>query len=175
MLHGDRVALRALEPADAGTMLRWYQDHEFSTRDGNIYGTSRESLEAFLRTLTSPSFRDVSLGITIDGGTLIGIIRLKRTSPEDRHADLGIAIERAHWSEGYGTDATRTILRFAFEEMNLHRVSLGVDDDNMRARRCYEKCSFVEEGILRQARYRNGRWHDLIMMAILKDERRSRR
>jgi len=173
MLHGDRVTLRALEAHDAPTMWRWYQDHEFSVLDGNIYPSSLASIEAFVRTLSASSFADVSFGVTIrEGGDdkLIGIVRLKRGDPEDRKADFGIAIERAYWDQGYGTDATRTILRFAFDEMGLHRVSLGVIEHNARARRCYEKCGFREEVRERQARFSNGQWCDHIIMGILERE-----
>lgn len=170
MLTGERVRLRAFEIADAETVWRWYQDHEFSVLDGNIYGASLETIRAFVQSMGSPSFSNVSFGIETEDGALIGLIRLKRGAPEDRHADFGIAIERAYWSRGYGTDATRTILKFAFEEMNLHRVSLGVLDYNTRAQRCYEKCGFRVEGRERQARFRNGHWCDHIMMGILQDE-----
>lgn len=173
MLTGDRIRLRALEPTDVDPMHAWYRDHEFSVLDGNIYGTSRDSLAAFVATLTSPSFADVSLGIEDEHGTLIGIVRLKRVRPEDRVADFGIAIARDYWSRGYGTDATRTILRFAFDTMNLHRVALGVLDYNERAVRVYEKCGFRHEGRERQSKYRNGRWHDNILMAIFADEFRA--
>ncbi|HYM14419.1 MAG TPA: GNAT family protein [Dehalococcoidia bacterium] len=170
MLRGDRVTLRPLEPDDAPVMWRWYQDHEFSVLDGNRYGTSLPALEAFVRSLGSPAFGDVSLGIEEERGMLIGIVRLKRGAPEDRHADFGIAIERESWDHGYGADATRTILRFAFDEMNLHRVSLTVRDDNARARRCYEKCGFREEGRVRERAFHDGRWHDVIVMGILQHE-----
>ena len=170
MLSGERVRLRAFEPSDAETVWRWYRDHEFSVLDGNIYGTSLEELRSFLQSIGSPTYADVSLGIEAEGGALIGSIRLKRGSPEDRHADFGIGIEREYWNRGYGTDATRTILRFAFEEMNLHRVSLMVLDYNDRAQRCYEKCGFRVEGRARSARFRDGRWCDEILMGILQDE-----
>ena len=170
MLHGDRVTLRALEAGDASIMWLWYQDREFSTLDGNRYGTSLPPLEEFVRSLGSPSFADVSLGIEDERGTLIGVVRLKRGAAEDRNADFGIAIERNSWNRGYGTDATRTILRFAFTEMNLHRVSLGVLEYNARARRCYEKCGFREEGRVREHRFHDGRWHDQIIMGILQHE-----
>lgn len=170
MINGERVRLRALEPTDAETVWSWYRDHEFSVLDGNTYGTSIETTRAFLDSLKSPSYADASFGIETETGVLIGMVRLKRGVPEDRHADFGIAIERAYWNRGYGTDATRTILRFAFEEMNLHRVSLGVLDYNVRAQRCYEKCGFRVEGRLRQSRFRDGRWCDEILMGILQDE-----
>ena len=173
MISGDRVRLRAFEPIDAETVWRWYQDREFSVLDGNIYGASLETIRAFVQSMGSPSYADASFGIEAEDGTLIGLIRLKRGVPEDRHADFGIAIERAYWDRGYGTDATRTILRFAFEEMNLHRVSLTVLDYNTRAQRCYEKCGFIVEGRARQVRFRDGRWCDEIPMGILQHEFRS--
>ncbi len=170
MLHGERVTLRALDPGDAAIMWHWYRSQEFSTLDGNRYGTALPPLEEFVRSLGPPSFADVSLGIEDEHETLIGIVRLKRGSPEDRNADFGIAIERDRWNQGYGTDATRTILRFAFAEMNLHRVSLHVREDNARARRCYEKCGFREERRERERRFHGGRWIDRIIMGILQHE-----
>ena len=119
MIFGEHVRLRAFNLADAETVWSWYQDHEFGVLDGNIYGASLETIRTFVQSMGSPSYADVSLGIETEDGALIGLIRLKRGSSEDRHADFGIAIERTYWSRGYGTDATRTILRFAFEEINL--------------------------------------------------------
>jgi RimJ/RimL family protein N-acetyltransferase len=54
--------------------------------------------------------------------------------------------------------------------MNLHRLALGVLDYNVRARRCYEKCGFREEGREREHRFHDGRWHDQIFMGILQPE-----
>jgi RimJ/RimL family protein N-acetyltransferase len=170
MLMGKRCRLRALDPSDAADVVRWHQDHEFSVLDGNIYPPSAATTEAWLRAVSQASFSDVSLGIETADGRLIGYVRLKRGSPEDRHAEFGIAIERAYWDQGYGTDATRTVLRFAFEEMQLHRVSLGVRADNLRAKHVYEKCGFREEGVLRAAKYVAGGWVDNVVMGVLRDD-----
>ncbi len=151
-------------------MWRWYRDHEFSLLDGNPYPSSLGAIEGFIRSLPAPSYSDVSLGIEIEDRELIGIVRLKRGAQEDRRADFGIAIERARWEQGYGTDTTRTILRFAFEEMGLHRVELGVLDSNERAHHVYAKCGFRDEARLRQRHYRLGAWRDVILMGILRDE-----
>ncbi|HIC94568.1 MAG TPA: N-acetyltransferase, partial [Anaerolineae bacterium] len=62
------------------------------------------------------------------------------------------------------------LLGFAFREMNLHRVYLSVHDYNERAIRCYEKCGFRHEGRLREALFRDGRYHDELMMGILREE-----
>jgi len=78
--------------------------------------------------------------------------------------------DKRFWSNGYGTDAVLTILGFAFEQMNLHRVSLGVIEYNERGYTCYKKCGFVEEGRSRDATHRDGRYWDIIRMGILRSE-----
>jgi RimJ/RimL family protein N-acetyltransferase len=62
------------------------------------------------------------------------------------------------------------MLRFAFQEVNLHRVFLRVRDDNARGIRAYEKCGFQQEGRLREAIYANGRYYDELWMGILRHE-----
>lgn len=64
----------------------------------------------------------------------------------------------------------RTLLRFVFLELNLHRVELEVYDFNPRAMRCYEKAGFRLEGTRRQVLYRDGRYHDIHQMGILQEE-----
>ena len=84
---------------------------------------------------------------------------------------MGIGLgEREDWNKGYGTDAVRLILRFAFLELNVHRVSLSVFEYNPRAKRAYEKAGFVEEGRVRGALLREGRRWDEIFMGVLRPE-----
>jgi len=71
MLRGETCTLRALDPSDAADVVRWHQDHELSVLDGNIYPPSFAATEAWLRTVSGPSFADVSLGIEVEG-RLIG-------------------------------------------------------------------------------------------------------
>jgi RimJ/RimL family protein N-acetyltransferase len=93
---------------------------------------------------------------------------------ENRKAVLGIMIgDKTHWDRGYGTDAVQTLLRFAFDEVNLRRVQLLVHEHNARAIACYRKCCFVEEGRLRQDWYQAGRYADTIVMGALAAEFRA--
>ena len=88
-----------------------------------------------------------------------------------RRAELGIAIgEKGDWGRGYGTDAIRVILRFAFEVLKLRRIELITDADNERGIRAYEKCGFVCEGVLRAKRLRYGKPLDMLIMAVLSED-----
>jgi RimJ/RimL family protein N-acetyltransferase len=104
----------------------------------------------------------------------IGNIGLHGVDGADRHAWLGVMIgDHDYWSHGYGTDAITVLLHFTFEEMNLHRVWLEVQDDNERGIACYRKCGFIEEGRKRHDRYRSGEYHDTLLMGVLEDEFRA--
>ncbi len=84
---------------------------------------------------------------------------------------MGIVIgEKAYWGQGYGSDAICAVLRFAFQELNLHRVYLRARADNARGIRAYEKCGFRHEGQLREAIYSNGRYYDELWMGVLRPE-----
>ena len=113
----------------------------------------------------------VRLAIETKDGVHIGNLDLNQTRAEDRKAGLGIMIgEKAYWSNGYGTDAIVTLLRFAFHEMNLNRVWLHVFESNERAFACYEKCGFRQEGRLREHYYTDGRYCDVVIMGVLRSE-----
>jgi RimJ/RimL family protein N-acetyltransferase len=89
------------------------------------------------------------------------------------HGDcwLGIGLgEREYWGKGYGSDALRLILRYAFQELGLQRVTLTVFEYNPRAIRSYEKVGFIHEGRCRKAIHRDGERADLLVMGILRQE-----
>jgi RimJ/RimL family protein N-acetyltransferase len=175
MLEGELVRLRALEPDDLERCYRWMNDSQVTRfLEGGRYPISmaqeRDWLDNAVR--SRGSFSDVLFAIeTKEGGAHIGNAGLHGSSAEHRRANLGIVIgDKDYWSKGYGTDTVRTLLRFAFEQMNLHRVELGTFDFNERAQACYRKCGFVEEGCRRDDRYIDGRYHDLVIMGILRSE-----
>jgi RimJ/RimL family protein N-acetyltransferase len=101
----------------------------------------------------------------------IGFIGLSgiRWTHGDAWVSIGIG-DRAYWGKGYGTDAMDVLLRYAFLELNLHRVSLSVHERNARAVRSYEKCGFVVEGRVRRFIRRDGQFEDLVNMGILRKE-----
>jgi RimJ/RimL family protein N-acetyltransferase len=82
---------------------------------------------------------------------------------------LGIG-EREFWSKGYGTDMMKLCLQYAFSELCVARVSLGLHEYNPRALRSYEKCGFRLEGRTRKDGMREGKRHDTLWMGILREE-----
>ncbi len=173
MIEGKLINLRAQEMSDLARMTRWVNDREVTRFLSTRYPWAEATEEAWLRNRTSKpmAFGDVGFAIETKDGVHIGSCGLHEASPEQRSAELGIMIgERAYWSRGYGSDAVATLVRFAFDEMNLHRIELHVFDFNARGMRAYEKCGFVEEGRMRQARHQEGAYHDVVVMSVLRDE-----
>ncbi len=109
--------------------------------------------------------------LALSDKNLIGNCGIHAVDYKNRKAVFGIFIgDKKYWGKGYGTDAVRTTLRFAFEQMGLNRVELEVYDLNPRAMRAYEKAGFQREGAHRQGLYRDGKFHDIYIMGILREE-----
>lgn len=88
-----------------------------------------------------------------------------------RMATFYIAIaEKKNWSKGFGKEAVRLMVDYAFETLNLNRVQLHVSVENKRAINVYKHVGFSIEGTLRQAMYFKNSYHDFYLMAILKED-----
>jgi RimJ/RimL family protein N-acetyltransferase len=171
MIKGQKVTLRAISKADIPIFVRWLNDPEVTQYlGGSMMPMSTESEERWFERQMAEG-EGWPLTIETADGVTIGNISLMHLDKRNHHAELGIVIgEKKYWSQGYGTDAIRTLLHYAFQELNLHRVFLRVYSYNPRAIRCYEKVGFLHEGRLRQASYRHGAYHDELIMGILREE-----
>jgi RimJ/RimL family protein N-acetyltransferase len=103
-------------------------------------------------------------------GELIGEAGLHRIDHFSRACELGIGIGREFWGKGFGQDAVRTLVDYAFEHLNMNRVGLYVLAEDPRAVGAYRKAGFVEEGRIRQHAWVRGRYEDELVMAILRED-----
>lgn len=174
MIRGKRVVLRALEPGDAECCHRWMNDPEVTHNLAMRYPLSLPQEQAWVNCDRDP-LKDLHLMIELTDGTPIGACGLGGAGNVERSASLGISIgEKEYWGQGYGTDAMLTLCGFGFDQMNLHRIWLHVYPFNPRGIRCYEKCGFQHEGRLREAHFRHGQYHDILVMGLLAGEFRER-
>jgi len=170
MIQGHRVRLRAVEPTDLPDYRRWLNDPEVS-RYLKLYAPlSMPDEEAWYQAMRADPAQRV-FAIETETGQHIGNLGLMDLNWKDRAAELGIVIgDKSQWGQGYAQDAIRTLLAFAFGEMNLNRIYLRVHVDHAPAINVYRKCGFVEDGRLREEIYAEGRYHDMLMMSILRRE-----
>lgn len=171
-LVGARTRLRPVEERDLPSFVRWYNDPEvrrWHHRSEMPDDTVESQTERMQVNRADPSNR----GWTIEtlAGQAIGNVGLQAIEFVHKRAELYISIGKKEcWSSGYGTDAVRTVLGYAFNDLGLRRVHLITDVDNERGIRCYEKCGFVREGVLRAHRLRYGKPLDMVTMAVLAED-----
>jgi RimJ/RimL family protein N-acetyltransferase len=173
IVEGELVRLRAYEPSDIAAVMKWVNDPEVTQHlEAFVAPVSRLAEERWLEAAAlgaDPNHR--IFAIETLGGEYLGGIDLRNIAWRDRKAEQGIAIgNKSHWGKGYGTDATRVMLRFAFDVLNLKRIWMRVHEDNPRAIACYGKCGFKREGLLRQDHFARGEYRDVIIMGLLRSE-----
>jgi RimJ/RimL family protein N-acetyltransferase len=173
-MRGELVRLRAIEPSDAEALWRWVRDPEVVRWMDDGYLQSLAGIRKRLEDFPRNGFGDLLFGVeALSGGVLIGAVRLRGAEPELGLAELDIYLgEKEYWGRGYGTDTMRTICRYGFEKMRLHKISLDVVTENQSAHHIYEKVGFVDEGRLRQVFRRDGKWYDMYRMGMLEGELR---
>lgn len=168
---GPRLYLRPLELEDVPMVQRWLNDPEV-TRTLDAWRPINAVFErGFIERLSTSEKDMVWVVVRRADDRPLGITGLHQIDWRTRQAVFGIALgEREEWGKGHGTEATALVVRYAFDTLNLNRVSLLVYDSNPAGQRAYEKVGFRREGVLREHWYKGGRSGDTIAMAILRRE-----
>lgn len=169
---GERLYLRPLEPEDAPLLAACNNDPAVRVSFFTHTPVSVHACEQKIRGLYGAGADYLPLAIClIEDNSAIGITAWHRLDLVSRAAVFAICIaDSTQWGRGFAGEATRLMLAYGFDVLNLHRVHLHVWAGNEAALRTYEKCGFVLEGTLRQAMMHNGQWCDFHVMGLLEDE-----
>jgi RimJ/RimL family protein N-acetyltransferase len=173
MYYGEKVKLRAYKREDVPLACEYMNDSETKRHLVTdipypmIYDQELKWYESLSSAKDSYSFAIEDL----DSGKYIGGCGINNINWLSRVATIGIFIgDKDYWSKGYGTDAMKVLVKFVFEQMNMNKIKLFVFGFNVRAQKCYEKCGFKVEGVLRQELFRDGKYYDEYCMGILREE-----
>ena len=178
-LNGPRLLLRTPRGSDRRDRLSCGRNAEYvrmlAGDDRNLAPmTAEEADRWYARLCEGLAKGHLTWAIEVEG-RCIGTAGLHAIDETHRRARYAVAIfDPAAWGQGFGTEATRLVLAYAFDTLGLHRVDLRVLSYNRRAIACYEKCGFRPEGIERECALVAGEWHDDIMMSVLEHEYRER-
>ena len=170
-MRGEHVALTPLSAGDLPVMLGWINDRSEVLWNAP-YRPVTEAQHAEWFGAIQRQKDTVIFGVRLlDAQRLIGSCQLHSINDIHRSAELQIRLgESEGRGHGYGTEAVQLLLDFAFRDLNLHRVYVHVLGTNGRALRLYEKVGFVREGTLREAAHIDGRYVDIELLGILRDE-----
>ena len=105
---------------------------------------------------------------------VVGVIGISHIDWKNKNAELGYWLGKKYWGKGLATEAVKLMLKFAFENLKLHRVYANLFEENIASRRVLEKNGFKLEGIMRESRFRYNKWHNELKFGVLeKDMRKS--
>lgn len=174
-LVGEKCYLSPCSAEDAEKWAAWDNDLEVALPLGDeaytMYSLEKEQ-ESLAGVLKSQAVIFSILDLATDG--IIGRCMLFDIHPVDQCAVLGIVIgEKAYWDKGYGQEATRLMLDFGFNLLNLNSIMLGTFAFNRRAIAACQKVGFKEIGRRREGRIIGGEKYDVVMMDILAEEFRA--
>lgn len=166
--EGVGIYLRFMTHEDTEQIVAWRNSD--SVRGNFIYQAlfTKESHENWIRTMIDTG-KVVQMMICESGtGRAVGSVYIRDIDPVHHKAEYGIFIgEDDARGKGYGTAAAKLMIRYSFEELELHRLFLRVYAENEQAIRSYEKAGFVKEAYLHDDVFVNGRYRDIVLMGIL--------
>ena len=172
LLETERLLLRPITLDDKEAIYSFYSDPEIMKYRVSPLHRSIEDTVRFLETdyISFTERKRIRFGIELKaGGTLIGTGGFHHISPEHHRLEMGYSLRREFWGYGYMTETVKELIRFAFEEMEMHRVAAMCDLDNGRSARVMERCGMTLEGVLRDYELRRGMFVTTKMYAILKE------
>jgi RimJ/RimL family protein N-acetyltransferase len=174
MLYGKRIRLRGNERNDLPKFVEWLNDPQVRRYLLMSMPISQASEEQWFENMLKRPPEEQSLGIEIkdgDGWRLIGNCGIFDINWRTRSAEVGLFIgDKSCWNKGYGTEVMRLLLRHCFETLNLNRIFLHVDPENLGGIQAYLKAGFIQEARLRESVFRAGKYCDDLVMSVLRSE-----
>lgn len=164
--------LREIEKRDIEVINRWRNDPELIASLGAPYRYINSIVdEKWFDSYMNNRNTQVRCSIVDENDAIIGLVSLVDIDHMNQSCVFHIMIGSGeNQGKGAGTYATKEMLNHAFNNLNIHRVELNVLADNMRAIHLYEKVGFIKEGTRRQCDFKNGKFVDMLMYSVLREE-----
>ncbi len=171
MIAGEHVILRAFERDDAERCYRWMNDPNIVRTLKARYPIAFQNEAEWLERAIHGNANERHFAVERrDDRNHIGNASLHDIDWVSRAAWFGLFIgEPSAWNRGFGSDAIASLVRFAFEEMNLRKLRINVFDYNDRAKHVLEARGFTHEGRLRDDFFRDGAYHDIVIYSIFRE------
>lgn len=170
-LRGRKTVLRPLDESDLPWCVRWINDPEV-TKFLKVRMPIMQVAEKKWLEKISESDKDIVFMITTIKRDPIGIMGIHNIEWINGTATTGAFIgEKSYWGKGYGTDAKMQVLNYAFNTLNLRKMCSRVYDFNARSLAYSKHCGYMEEGRLKRHVFREGEYHDVVELALFKEDR----
>jgi ribosomal-protein-alanine N-acetyltransferase len=176
-INTSRLSLRSISAADVDDFFVVYSNPEVMRYWSTPPLANRDAAGKLISTIHEDFKRHELLkwAITLPADDkLIGSISLFHPDFTHRRAEIGYALGRAHWGNGYMQEALEAVLNYAFAVLKLHRIEADVDPRNAASVRTLERLGFQREGYLRERWQVNGEIQDAFFYGLLRPDWESR-
>ena len=172
-LYGKNIYLRALSEQDAcNNYKHWFNDEEVCRGNSHHrFPENEESLKKYIVESNSEITRIVFAIIEKNEEIHMGNVSLQNINYFNRSAEFAVIIgEKEYWGKGYGKEATALIINHGFNALNLNRIYCGTYNNNVGMQKIALSLVFKQEGLRREADYKDGKYIDIIEYGLLKNE-----
>lgn len=166
----NKICLRKADLKDIDALYEIKNDKEATALLGGFSnGYSRIDIENWIISHNNNKNEVLYLIETVEGSNVIGHVGLYNIDFRVRKAEFAILIAGdCNQGKGYGSLCTKFMIDYAFNELNIRKITLSLLSDNIRAFSLYKKYGFVQEGLLKDEQFKKGKYHDVILMALFK-------
>lgn len=169
-LEGRIVVLRPVAESEIPTMLRWFADPLVLRFLAAPFFATAPAAEKDWWTQSGADRSSVLWGLEYEG-RLVGTTGMRAIDWMSRNAATGTAIgDRTAWRKGIATEAMQIRAEYAFRQLGLHKLNSGYAEGNAGSAEAQRRAGYREVGRLRDDLFRDGRWHDMIVTEILRDD-----
>jgi [ribosomal protein S5]-alanine N-acetyltransferase len=173
LIETERLILRKATKADAEDMLRYLSDPAVVKHMGLEPFQSVEDVydeigwyQSIVREGTGMRW-----GITFkDADRVIGSCGFLNRVPKHHRAEVGFELSKEYWGKGIAREALEAVVKFGFQYLELERIEALIEPANLPSQKLVEKTGFQREGLLRHYEYTCGKFDDLLMYSLLKDD-----
>lgn len=167
-LIGKKITLRPLELNDMPLLNKIINDKEISDM---VVGWSKPVTMEEQNTWFKNLVNDKNIRYAIcEKEAAIGTATIRNIDWKNRSAALDIKIDKNFTKKGYGCETITLLIEYCFNELNMNRIYVNILKHNKASEKLFAKCGFVNEGMQKEAVYKNGEYHDLLMYSILKKD-----
>ena len=174
MIETDRLIIRDFTFDDLETVHSLVQDpdiYKYQHWGPNSYEDTKNYIKMCIDQQSETPRKSFELCITDKAtGDFIGAIGIRIKSTSSKNADLGYWVRKDKWGNGIGTEATRGIIKFGFNDLKMNRIWATVSPENISSIRVLEKSGMKKEGLMRQDMFVRGEYRDSVLMAIILED-----
>ncbi|WP_240056686.1 GNAT family N-acetyltransferase [Bacillus mesophilum] len=173
IIETPRLRLRKITAEDANSILVYLSDEDVMKYYGLLPFTSVDDALDEIAWYQSIQDQQTGMrwGITLkEEDIIIGSCGFHNGVPKHFRTEIGFELSKAYWGKGIAAEAIKAVVNYGFDHLNINRIEALIEPANQPSQKVVEKIGFIKEGLLRNYEYTNGKFDDLYIYSLLKQD-----